>query len=119
MTVMSPAAYRSHSLWLDQYPGSLDQRAALGGDTQVDVAIVGGGYTGLWTAYYLLIQDPALRVLVIERDIENLLRRADRDDYDPFLLPGDSIACYDSAITNIAEVGRVLGLVGAAVVLGN
>lgn len=47
--------------------------------------------------------------VVIERDIENLLRRADRDDYDPYLLPGDSIACYDSTITNIGEVGRVLG----------
>jgi polysaccharide export outer membrane protein len=50
--------------------------------------------------------------VVIERDIEDLLRRADRDDYDPFLLPGDSIACYDSAITNVGEVGRVLGILG-------
>lgn len=52
--------------------------------------------------------------VVIERDIEDLLRRADRDDYDPFLLPGDSIACYDSAITNVGEVGRVLGIIGLA-----
>ncbi len=51
--------------------------------------------------------------IVIERDIEDLLRRADRDDYDPYLLPGDSLACYDSTITNIAEIGRVFGLVGA------
>ena len=41
-------------------------RAALGGDLQVDVAIVGGGYTGLWTAYYLLQRDPSLRVVVLE-----------------------------------------------------
>ena len=46
---------------------------------------------------------------VIERDIEDLVRRADRDDYDPYLLPGDSLACYDSTITNIGEVGRVVG----------
>jgi len=51
--------------------------------------------------------------VVIERDIEDLLRRADRDDYDPYLLPGDAIACYDSTVTNIAEIGRVLGIVGA------
>ncbi len=51
--------------------------------------------------------------VVIERDIEDLLRRADRDDYDPYLLPNDSIACYDSTITNIAEIGRVIGIVGA------
>ncbi len=61
--------YRSRSLWLEQQPDSLDPRASLDGDTQVDVAIVGGGYTGLWVAYYLLVADPSLRVLVIERDI--------------------------------------------------
>lgn len=42
-------------------------REALDGDLQVDVAIVGGGYTGLWTAYYLARADPALRVAVLER----------------------------------------------------
>lgn len=61
--------YRSLSLWHDGHPGSLDSRPALAGDTQVDVAIVGGGYTGLWTAYYLLRLDPTLRILVIEREI--------------------------------------------------
>ena len=61
--------YRSRSLWLDQHPGPLDPRSPLTGDTQVDIAIVGGGYTGLWTAYYLLRQDPTLRVLVIEKEI--------------------------------------------------
>ncbi|MDF1595468.1 MAG: FAD-binding oxidoreductase [Acidimicrobiia bacterium] len=61
--------YRSLSFWLDAHPGALDPRPPLGGDTQVDVAIVGGGYTGLWTAYYLLRLDPTLRVLVIEKEI--------------------------------------------------
>lgn len=55
--------------------------------------------------------------VVIERNIEDLLRRADRDDYDPYLLPGDALACYDSSITNVAEVARVLGVVGAALLL--
>jgi len=61
--------YRSRSLWHDNYPSSLDPRPPLAGGTQVDVAVVGGGYTGLWTAYYLLQLDPSLRVLVIEREI--------------------------------------------------
>lgn len=61
--------YRDRSLWLDTHPGSLDHRPALAGDATADIAIVGGGYTGLWTAYYLLSIDPSLRVLVIERDI--------------------------------------------------
>jgi glycine/D-amino acid oxidase-like deaminating enzyme len=33
-----------------------------------DVAIVGAGYTGLWTAWYLLQTDPTLRVVVLERE---------------------------------------------------
>ncbi len=56
-------------MWLDTYPGSLDPRPPLEGDADTDVAIVGGGFTGLWTAYYLRQLDPALRVTVIERDI--------------------------------------------------
>ena len=56
-------------MWLDTYPGSLDPRPPLDGDTDTDVAIVGGGFTGLWTAYYLRRLDPTLRVTVIERDI--------------------------------------------------
>ena len=56
-------------MWLDTYSGSLEPRPALEGDTDADVAIVGGGYTGLWTAYYLRQLDPTLRVTVIERDI--------------------------------------------------
>jgi glycine/D-amino acid oxidase-like deaminating enzyme len=43
-------------------------RAPLSGDTTADVAIIGAGYTGLWTAYYLKQAHPALNVLVIEKD---------------------------------------------------
>ena len=65
----SDARYRARSMWLDMYPGSLEPRPALEGDADTDVAIVGGGFTGLWTAYYLRQLDPTLRVTVIERDI--------------------------------------------------
>lgn len=44
------------------------RRRALAGDLDVDVAIVGAGYTGLWTAYYLLLADPALRVALLEAE---------------------------------------------------
>ncbi|MFJ9609506.1 NAD(P)/FAD-dependent oxidoreductase [Kitasatospora sp. NPDC101176] len=39
----------------------------LPGGADVDVCIVGGGYTGLWTAYYLKKADPSLRIAVLER----------------------------------------------------
>jgi len=40
----------------------------LTGSADLDVAIVGGGYTGLWTAYYLKKADPSLRIGVIEAE---------------------------------------------------
>ena len=44
------------------------RRAALQGDTTADVAIIGAGYSGLWAAYYLKQANPALDVLVIEKE---------------------------------------------------
>ncbi|MEE1621546.1 NAD(P)/FAD-dependent oxidoreductase [Zafaria sp. Z1313] len=41
-------------------------RPALPGDLDVDVAIVGAGYTGLWAAYHLKRADPSLDVAVLE-----------------------------------------------------
>jgi glycine/D-amino acid oxidase-like deaminating enzyme len=61
--------YRKFSLWLDDIGDSLIPRPPLPGDTEVDIAIVGAGYTGLWTAFYLLETDPHLRVAVIEKEI--------------------------------------------------
>ncbi|MFJ5268088.1 NAD(P)/FAD-dependent oxidoreductase [Streptomyces sp. NPDC088358] len=42
-------------------------REPLPGDATADVVIVGGGYTGLWTAYYLKKAAPSLRVTVLEQ----------------------------------------------------
>ncbi|MFI1154666.1 NAD(P)/FAD-dependent oxidoreductase [Streptomyces sp. NPDC020817] len=39
----------------------------LSGPLDVDVAVIGGGYTGLWTAYYLKKAQPSLNVVVLER----------------------------------------------------
>jgi len=39
------------------------------GPTDVDVAIVGAGFTGLWTAYHLAAADPTLRIAVLEREV--------------------------------------------------
>jgi glycine/D-amino acid oxidase-like deaminating enzyme len=55
-------------LWQDQLP-RLEPRAPLPADTDADVCVVGAGYTGLWTALHLRRLDPALRVVVVERDV--------------------------------------------------
>ncbi len=46
---------------------------------------------------------------VIERRIEGLVRRSDRDGFNPVMLPGDAVACYDSAFTNLRDVMRTIG----------
>lgn len=59
----------SLSLWSDTLTeAERISRGALPGDLDVDVAIVGAGYTGLWTAYYLLRRDPHLRIVVLEAE---------------------------------------------------
>ena len=54
--------------WLEEAPPD-PPAPALEGDVEVDVAVVGGGYTGLWTALALRERAPELRVLVLERDV--------------------------------------------------
>lgn len=41
---------------------------------------------------------------VVARSIEDLVRRADRDKFNPVLLPNDALACYDSHVTNVRDV---------------
>jgi glycine/D-amino acid oxidase-like deaminating enzyme len=115
-----PAWYRSRSLWLDGLADDpLVPRPALPGRVDADVAIVGAGYTGLWTAYYLRRADPGLRVVVLEREVagfgasgrnggwcsafmamdrEAVARRAGR---------GAVIALQREMFDTIDEVGRV------------
>lgn len=63
-------SYRSVSLWLDDLADDpLLPRPGLPGDLDVDVAIVGAGFTGLWTAFHLVRLDPSLRITVLEAEI--------------------------------------------------
>ena len=60
------------SWWLDEalaVEGDAPDAAPLEGDAEVDVAIVGGGYTGLWTALTLREREPSLRIAVLEAEI--------------------------------------------------
>lgn len=55
----------TQSLWW-QRAGVEPLRTPLTSDVDADVAIVGAGFTGVWTAYYLTRQKPDLRVRVLE-----------------------------------------------------
>ncbi|ROL78811.1 FAD-binding oxidoreductase [Pseudomonas vranovensis] len=62
-------AWRSISLWMDQLDEPLSARPALQQDLDVDVCIIGAGYTGLWTAYYLKRLAPQLNIAIVEAQI--------------------------------------------------
>jgi glycine/D-amino acid oxidase-like deaminating enzyme len=111
--------YRDLSLWHDTFPGSLEPRPRLPGDRHVDVAIVGAGYTGLWTAYYLKRLDPGLRIEIVEREIAGYgasgrnggwcvamfpasFRRLGRDAD-----PGRVLALQAALDGSVDEVGRI------------
>ncbi len=65
-----PAVTEPISYWLrDPAPdGTADQPLSTGEHAAVDVAIIGAGFTGLWTAIALTDTDPALRVAVLEME---------------------------------------------------
>ncbi len=60
---MSPTVNGHISHWFDELP---TPRPGLTGDRDADVCIVGAGYTGLWTAYYLNRADPSLSIVILE-----------------------------------------------------
>jgi glycine/D-amino acid oxidase-like deaminating enzyme len=117
------SGYRDLSFWLDSVVDSgaddLAPRPALPGEIAVDVAIVGGGLTGLWTAYYLLKRDPALRVAVIEKHIAGFGASGRNGGWCSALFPASTtalerrhglaaaIAMRQAMIDTVDEVGRV------------
>lgn len=56
------------SFWYADMGGRPVRRDPLDGDTKTHICIVGAGYTGLWTAYYLKKAEPGLEVLVVEKE---------------------------------------------------
>jgi glycine/D-amino acid oxidase-like deaminating enzyme len=63
---MNPAAV---SYWLETCGDDLSPRPPLDGSVDADVAILGAGMTGLWTAHYLHRRDPSLRIVIVEREV--------------------------------------------------
>jgi glycine/D-amino acid oxidase-like deaminating enzyme len=74
------------SHWFDAYPSP---RPQLPGDRDADVCIVGAGYTGLWTAYYLKRADPTLRIVVLEARFAGFGASGRNGGWLSGLVPGD------------------------------
>ena len=116
--------YRSLSYWLSSVPGELSPRDPLPGDLDVDVAIAGAGFTGLWTAYYLAAASPGLRVAVCEREIAGFGASGRNGGWCSALFPASlaklermagrdqAIAMYRAMQGTVDEVARVVAAEG-------
>ena len=65
----SHAGAPHRSLWLQEALTDAPPTPFLEGTARADVAILGGGYVGLWTALRIKERDPACDVAVLERDV--------------------------------------------------
>lgn len=86
----------------------------------MDVAIVGGGYTGLWTAYYLAKRDPTLRIAVLEKDFAGFGASGRNGGWASGLLPmdWDSIAkesTRDAALDMQEAAHQAVDVVGQVI----
>src|SRR5215218_6752822 len=66
---MAGVAPKHRSLWLEEALAGEHHLPPLDGPARADVCVVGGGFVGLWTAYWLKQWDPACSVAVLEQDV--------------------------------------------------
>jgi len=96
------------SLWHQTTPTDWTPRPSLVGDVEADVAVVGAGYTGLWTAYYLAEADPSLRIVVVEAEVAGFGASGRNGGWCSALFPTSLGAAQDAAMrASVDEVGRV------------
>ncbi len=108
------------SLWYSQittsrpvFNGTLDR------DLTVDLAIVGGGFTGLWTAYYANKLDPTMKIAIIESEFVGFGASGRNGGWVSALFPAhfaalarassreDAKRMHQVMVTNISDIGQV------------
>jgi glycine/D-amino acid oxidase-like deaminating enzyme len=94
------------SFWHDSLPQPVIPRPPLPGDSEADIVIVGAGYTGLWTAYYLKKADPDCRVIVLESEYAGFGASGRNGGWCSALFP-----------SSLSKVARVAGSRDAAIAL--
>lgn len=117
------ANYRSLSFWHDSLAESLEPRVA-SDQREFDVAIMGAGFTGLWTGIYLLRQRPTLRVAVLEKEIAGFGASGRNGGWCSALFPWSSEtlakefgldaaqAMRKAMIASVDEIGRITAELG-------
>lgn len=112
------------SLWHDTADDDFAPRPALPGPASYDVAIVGAGFTGLWTAYYLTEADPTLRIAVLEAEVAGFGASGRNGGWCSALFPtpwralverssaSEALRLHRAMAGTVVEVGRVLDAEG-------
>ena len=66
-TALAPAVFGS--VWLDpEVVGEVPEYPRLAGEVACDLVVVGGGYTGLWTALHAAERNPGARIVLVEAE---------------------------------------------------
>ena len=111
--------YASYSYWLQSCGDDLTPRPRLNGTIDADIAILGAGYSGLWTAWYLLERDPNLKIVILEREIAGFGASGRNGGWCTSGFPtsldqiekkygrSQAIATHQAMTGAVAEVGRV------------
>ncbi|MFP3465200.1 NAD(P)/FAD-dependent oxidoreductase [Leifsonia sp. SIMBA_070] len=114
--------YRSVGFWFDSIAEQEDgfrPRPGLSSDAEADVAIVGAGLTGLWTAYYLQERDPDLRIVLLEKEVAGFGASGRNGGWCSSLFPWSAsklekrygfdaaVATRRAMVDTVDEVGRV------------
>ncbi len=104
-----PASNNSSTIQSYQFSGSVPYGTRLL-QGLIQANCIGGSYSTNAKRYGVLIsRNPkTMETEVIQRSVEELVRSADRDAINPFLMPDAAIACYDSGITELGEVAKLL-----------
>ena len=114
----------ARSLWLEGVVEDVTPREQLSGEHTCDVAIVGAGFGGLWTAYYLKVADPSLRVTVVEAEIAGFGAAGRNGGFVSAGIAGSGaryarVSGWDSVLRaeretqhGVDEIGRVVSLEG-------
>lgn len=124
MVPVDPLQVSSRSLWLESCGDDLAPRPAPGGDLTVDVAIVGGGLTGLWAAHALRTAAPDCRIAVLEARVCGFGASGRNGGWCSALFPASldqlariggrdaAVAQYRAMIDTVDEIGRTASHLG-------
>ena len=87
------------NLWLETLDAPLQHRAGIADDLDVDIAIVGGGFTGLWAAHFLRQEMPGAKIVVLEKEFVGFGASGRNGGWASALYP----VAFDRLVTEVGE----------------